>query len=208
MISLEKWMMLTPVQKLPNNVGNLGKIIVATGFEWLSKVQKIAQSGHTGPVGPSAYILQVCNSISEEDFISNRFYFDVKTMQKKDPTRRRRDADVVRNNLATTSESFVRRCRDVHTCVLDVAQSAISWWSHVQNASENIPTPSNDSVGSYELPTLYWEVRLVGTGVRLWWNRSRYYSLNYIFLFLKIRTNPDLPLSFSQNNNNFSMEFR
>ena len=27
---------------------NLGKIIVATGFEWLPKVQKIAQSGHTG----------------------------------------------------------------------------------------------------------------------------------------------------------------
>ena len=24
------------------------KIIVATGFEWLPKVQKIAQSGHTG----------------------------------------------------------------------------------------------------------------------------------------------------------------
>ena len=33
MISLEKWMMLTPLQKLPNNVGNLGKIIVAIGFE-------------------------------------------------------------------------------------------------------------------------------------------------------------------------------
>ena len=33
---------------MPNNVGNLGKIIVATGFEWLPKVQKIAQSGHTG----------------------------------------------------------------------------------------------------------------------------------------------------------------
>ena len=33
---------------MPNNVGNLGKIIVATGFEWLLKVQKIAQSGHTG----------------------------------------------------------------------------------------------------------------------------------------------------------------
>ena len=32
----------------PNNVDNLGKIIVATGFEWLPKVQKIAQSGHTG----------------------------------------------------------------------------------------------------------------------------------------------------------------
>ena len=47
-MSLEKWMILTPIQKLPNNVGDLGKIIVATGFEWLPKVQKIAQSGHTG----------------------------------------------------------------------------------------------------------------------------------------------------------------
>ena len=34
MISLEKWMILTPLQKLPNNEGGLGK--------------KIAQSGHTG----------------------------------------------------------------------------------------------------------------------------------------------------------------
>ena len=47
MILLEKWMILAPLQKLVNNVGNLGKIIVATGFEWLPKVQKIAQSGHT-----------------------------------------------------------------------------------------------------------------------------------------------------------------
>ena len=38
--------------KLPNNEGNLGKIIVATGFEWLPKVQKIAQSGHTDPTRP------------------------------------------------------------------------------------------------------------------------------------------------------------
>ena len=44
-----KWMILTPLQKMPNNVGNLGKIIVLTGFEWLPKVQKIAKSGHTGP---------------------------------------------------------------------------------------------------------------------------------------------------------------
>ena len=28
-------------------MGDLGKIIVAKGFEWLPKVQKIAQSGHT-----------------------------------------------------------------------------------------------------------------------------------------------------------------
>ena len=48
MISLEKWLILTPLQKLPKNVGDLGKLIVAKGFEKLPKVQKIAQSGHTG----------------------------------------------------------------------------------------------------------------------------------------------------------------
>ena len=41
-------MILTPLQKLPKNVGDLGKFIVAKCFEWLPKVQKIAQSGHTG----------------------------------------------------------------------------------------------------------------------------------------------------------------
>ena len=35
-------MILTPSQKLPNN---LGKLSIATGFEWLPKVQKISQSG-------------------------------------------------------------------------------------------------------------------------------------------------------------------
>ena len=52
MISL-KWMILTPLQKLPNILGDLGKIIVANSFERLPKVQKIAQSGHT--VGSSFY---------------------------------------------------------------------------------------------------------------------------------------------------------
>ena len=33
-------MILTPLQKLPNNVCNLGKVIVATGLEWLPKVHK------------------------------------------------------------------------------------------------------------------------------------------------------------------------
>ena len=33
--------------KLPKNVGDLGKLIVAKGFKKLPKVQKIAQSGHT-----------------------------------------------------------------------------------------------------------------------------------------------------------------
>ena len=31
MNSLEKWTILTPLQKLPNNEANLGKIIVAKG---------------------------------------------------------------------------------------------------------------------------------------------------------------------------------
>ena len=31
--------MLTHLQKLPQNVGDLGKLIVAKGFEWLPKVQ-------------------------------------------------------------------------------------------------------------------------------------------------------------------------
>ena len=48
MISLEKWSILTPLQKLPKNVGDLGKFIVAKGFKKLPKVQKIGQSGHTG----------------------------------------------------------------------------------------------------------------------------------------------------------------
>ena len=44
---------LAPLRKFTNNVGSLGKIIVATGFEWLPKVQKIAHSGHTAPVHPA-----------------------------------------------------------------------------------------------------------------------------------------------------------
>ena len=31
-------MISTPLQKLPKNVGDLGKLIVAKGFEWLPKV--------------------------------------------------------------------------------------------------------------------------------------------------------------------------
>ena len=47
MISLEKRYILTTLQKLPKNVGDLGKSIVAKGFKNLPKVQYIAQSGHT-----------------------------------------------------------------------------------------------------------------------------------------------------------------
>ena len=47
MISWEKLMILAPLLKLPKNVGDLGKFIVAKGFKKLPKVQKIANSGHT-----------------------------------------------------------------------------------------------------------------------------------------------------------------
>ena len=39
MISLEKLKILTPLQKLPKNVGDLGKFIVAKRFEKMPKVQ-------------------------------------------------------------------------------------------------------------------------------------------------------------------------
>ena len=43
MTSQEKLKILTPLQKLPKNVGDLSELIVAKGFEELPKVQ----SGHT-----------------------------------------------------------------------------------------------------------------------------------------------------------------
>ena len=39
MISLEKWLIFTPLQKLHKNVGDLGKLIVAKGFKKLPKFQ-------------------------------------------------------------------------------------------------------------------------------------------------------------------------
>ena len=39
MISLEKWMILPPLQKLPKNMRDFGKFIVAKGFKNLPKVQ-------------------------------------------------------------------------------------------------------------------------------------------------------------------------
>ena len=39
MISLEKLKNLTPLQKLPKNVGDLDKLIVSKGFKKLPKVQ-------------------------------------------------------------------------------------------------------------------------------------------------------------------------
>ena len=41
MISLEILRILTPLQKLPKNAGDLGKLIIATGFEKLPKLNKL-----------------------------------------------------------------------------------------------------------------------------------------------------------------------
>ena len=53
LIPLENDRFLTPLQKLPKNEGDLGKLIVANGFKKLPKVQQTARSGHTdgGPGG-------------------------------------------------------------------------------------------------------------------------------------------------------------
>ena len=40
-------MILPPLQKLPKNGEDWGKLIVAKGFKKLPKVQNIAKSGHT-----------------------------------------------------------------------------------------------------------------------------------------------------------------
>ena len=48
MVSLEKWMILTPLQKLTKYGEDCGKLIVAKGFKKLPKVQNITQSGHAG----------------------------------------------------------------------------------------------------------------------------------------------------------------
>ena len=45
------------LQKMPNNVGELGKIIVDTSFEWLPKVQK----------SPNLVTLIIFHTLSETD---------------------------------------------------------------------------------------------------------------------------------------------
>ena len=49
MSSLEKLKILTPLQKLPKIVGDLGKLIVATGFEKLPKSNKLLNLFSTKP---------------------------------------------------------------------------------------------------------------------------------------------------------------
>ena len=66
-------MILTPLQILPKNVGDLGKFIVAKCFEWLPKVQKIAQSGHTAgdqPYSDTSSSSCKCSLPEDEDNVT------------------------------------------------------------------------------------------------------------------------------------------
>ena len=64
---------MKPLQKLPKKVDDLGKIIVATGFEKWPKVQYIAQSGHTAFIFflslsllPSTFLIECFTSSMKE----------------------------------------------------------------------------------------------------------------------------------------------
>ena len=64
-ISPEKRIILTPLQKLSENVRDLGKLIVAKGFNKLPKVQKISHSGHTVHL-PTVHLRRhVCQTATE-----------------------------------------------------------------------------------------------------------------------------------------------
>ena len=81
--------------KLHNNVG---KIIVATAFEWLPKVQKIAPSGHT---------------VHGHKSCKSHYFFGL-----SNETRRRPSADVVVVTVVALCRSLAaaRRfvCKDIH----------------------------------------------------------------------------------------------
>jgi len=62
MVSLEKCIILTPLQKLTKNGEDWGKLIVAKGFKKLPKVQNIAQSGHTGQQH-NCLLQQICSMV-------------------------------------------------------------------------------------------------------------------------------------------------
>ena len=84
MISLEKLMILAPLQILLKNVRDSGKLIVAKGLKKLPKVQKIANSGHTSTdktCGPSRiaeiepYSKILCSMHSLCFFIKYFYYY-------------------------------------------------------------------------------------------------------------------------------------
>ena len=73
------------LQKLPKNVRDLGKLIVAKGLKKLPKVQKTAQSGHTGEGIVGGRVRFVRNAFSQsqnERLLNFIFKFSVKFYKK------------------------------------------------------------------------------------------------------------------------------
>ena len=57
---------MTPLQKLPKKMGNLGKLIVAKGFKKLPKVQKNRPIwSHCMPATPKMFIINCLSKMSQ-----------------------------------------------------------------------------------------------------------------------------------------------
>ena len=76
MVSLQKRMILTPLQLLPKNGEDWGKLIVAKGFKKLPKVQNIAQSGHTGHMRRTRMCFTTKNKENAYPFYDHQIVFD------------------------------------------------------------------------------------------------------------------------------------
>ena len=94
-------MTLTHLQKLPKNVRDLDKLIVSKGFEWLPKVQKIAQSCHTGSFQHERTLAQI------QSFVVIRTLIDCDPPYKGDI--KEKEA-----NFRKTSFFHGRRCKSYH----------------------------------------------------------------------------------------------
>ena len=103
MISLEIFQILTPLQNLPKNVGELGKLIVAKDFKKLPKVQKITKSGHTGCGTVDKETLSALEQLGLNPFIDYFYYQSCgKDNNKKKGQRMPRqtvDVIILRTNL-------------------------------------------------------------------------------------------------------------
>ena len=63
MIPLEKLKILTPLQKLPKNVGDVGKLIAAKGFEKFLKIRQNIKFQHLSKIWKNTYIQMSTNAI-------------------------------------------------------------------------------------------------------------------------------------------------
>ena len=73
---------MTPLQKLPKNVEDLGKLFVAKGIKNLPKVQKIAQSGHTARVAEN-WLKQTPAKVCEAQKRPNIIVYETRKRPKR-----------------------------------------------------------------------------------------------------------------------------